>query len=117
VKLEHLRWYAGKLAPRKYGAMKPVEAGGGGAGHSVLHVYAKKYVTGEGDDEGRWSEEPARRLYSMIPVGEGKRGGERLPAPAAVREPASTQGPDATWEARGGSVEAEYEDEEDDCWG
>src|SRR5258706_377751 len=24
VKLEHLRWYAGKLAPRKYGALTPV---------------------------------------------------------------------------------------------
>ena len=28
VKLEHLRWYAGKLAPRKYGALKTVEAEG-----------------------------------------------------------------------------------------
>jgi hypothetical protein len=37
VKLEHLRWYAGKLAPRKYGPMlgvraEGVEAGGQGAG-------------------------------------------------------------------------------------
>lgn len=116
VKLEHLRWYAGKLSPRKYGAMKPVEAGGG-AGHRVLHVYTKKFVMGQGDDDGRWSEEPAQHLYSMIPVGEGERGGERLPPPAAVREPASTRGPEATWEARGGAVEAEYEDEEDDYWG
>jgi hypothetical protein len=116
VKLEHLRWYAGKLAPRKYGAMKPVEAGGA-TGHSVLHVYTKNFVTAEEDGDGRWSDEPAQHLYSMIPAGEGERGGERLPAPAVVREPASTRGPGAMGEARGGAVEAEYEDEEDDYWG
>jgi hypothetical protein len=116
VKLEHLRWYAGKLSPRKYGAMRPVEAGGG-TGHDVTHVYVKKFVMGEGGEPGRWSDEPAEHLYSMIPVGDGERGGERLPAPAVVREPASTRGPDATWEARGGAVEAEVEDEEDDYWG
>ncbi|THD61519.1 MAG: hypothetical protein E8A49_11090 [Phenylobacterium sp.] len=127
VKLEHLRWYAAKLAPRKYGPMRPREVGGAdGGGHSVLHVYAKKFVTcgpggGDGPDgEGRWSAEPAQHLYSMIPAGErGGRGGERLPPPAAVREPASTRGPDATWAARGGAVEVERdgpEGEADDGW-
>jgi hypothetical protein len=123
VKLEHLRWYAGKLAPRKYGAFKaadPVKAR-----HQVMHVYTKNFVCSDDNDgSGRWSPEPAEHLYSMIPVGDGERGGEKLPAPDVVREPFTTQGPGATWEARGGAVEAEWEDEgqedagwENDYWG
>jgi hypothetical protein len=98
-----------------------------------MHVYTKRFTDGRApggsgggaDGEGRWSDEPARHLYSMIPEGEGPRGGERLPAPAVIREPASTQGPDARGEARGGAVELEYEetdakagapDEWDDYW-
>jgi terminase small subunit-like protein len=116
VKLEHLRWYAGKLAPKKYGPMKAVEPGAGG--HSVLNVYAKKFVmSDENGGAGRWSEEPAEHLYSMIPAGEGERGGERLPAPAVIREPESTRGADARGEPRGGAVEAEVENEKDDWWG
>jgi hypothetical protein len=115
VKLQHLRWYAGKLSPRKYGAMKPVD--GGKAGHSVLHVYTKKFICGEGDREGRWSDEPATHVSSSIPTDDPLRGGEALPAPLVIREPASTWGPDATGEARGGMVEAEEEFEEGDYWG
>jgi hypothetical protein len=122
VKLEHLRWYAGKLAPRKYGAMKAVDPVK--ARHQVMHVYTKNFTCGSDGEPGRWSEEPAEHLYSMIPVGDGERGGERLPAPDVVREPFTTQGPGATGAARGGAVEVEFEDEgeedagwEDDYWG
>ncbi|MGZ6049316.1 MAG: terminase small subunit-like protein, partial [Phenylobacterium sp.] len=128
VKLEHLRWYAGKLSPKRYGPVRPRDAGKEGA-HAVMHVYAKRFTGpdeggGEGaGGEGRWSDEPARHLYSMIPEGDpSPRAGEALPPPAVVREPASTQGPDARGEARGGSVEVEFEDgagaddPEDDYW-
>jgi hypothetical protein len=80
---------------------------------TAMHVYTKRFSSSGGpDDEGRWSEEPAQHLYSMSPAGDGPRGGERLPAPAAIREPASTQGPDARGEARGGAIEVEYEETE-----
>lgn len=117
VKLEHLRWYAGKLSPKKYGPMKAADPGKGG--HSVLNVYAKKFVmSDENGGSGRWSEEPAEHLYSMIPAGEAERGGERLPAPSAILEPETTRGPGATHAARGGAVEAEWEDDgKDDYWG
>jgi hypothetical protein len=120
VKLEQLRWYAGKLSPRKYGAIKAADPVA--ERHRVLHVYTKRFTCGTGDDgdagPGRWSEEPAEHLYSMIPVDDPDRGGERLPAPDVVREPFTTQGPGATGAARGGAVEAEWEDEgEEDYWG
>jgi len=88
-----------------------------------MHVYTKRFFCGEGDEEGRWSDQPAKHLYSMIPDGDGPRGGEALPAPAVIREPASTQGPGARGEARGGAVEVEFdepeggaEDDWDDYW-
>jgi hypothetical protein len=115
VKLQHLRWYAGKLSPRKYGAMKPVEFGKGGA--SVLHVYTKKFICGPDDGDGRWSDEPAQHVRSAISTDDAG-GYEALPAPSAIREPESTWGPNATGEARGGMVEAEEEtDGDDDYWG
>lgn len=127
VRLGQLRWHVGKLAPKKYGAIKPVEAGGG-AGPPALHVYTKRFVLPTAEEEaqgqrGRWSEAPAEHLYSMVQVGKHARSGERLPPPDVVREPASTQGPDARGEARGGAVEAELDDpgegwaaEPDDYW-
>ncbi|MBS0360717.1 MAG: hypothetical protein JSR98_05015 [Proteobacteria bacterium] len=77
----------------------------------MLHVYTKKFVCG-GDNEasGRWCAEPARHLYSMAPGGDkSPMAGERLPAPAVIREPESTWGPDGLGEARGGAVEVEEE--------
>jgi hypothetical protein len=123
VKLEHLRWYAGKLAPKKYGAIKAADPAAGR--HQVMHVYTKRFTCNDDNEgSGRWSDEPAKHLYSMIPVGEGERGGEPLPPPSVVREPFTTQGPNATGHARGGGVEVEFEDEgeadggwEDDYWG
>ncbi|HLZ74836.1 hypothetical protein [Phenylobacterium sp.] len=124
VMLEHLRWYAGKLSPKRYGPVRPRDAGKEG-GHTVMHVYTKRFSTSGGPDgEGRWSDEPARHLYSMIPEGDpSPRAGEALPPPAVVREPASTQGPDARGEARGGMIEVEYDppeggadEPEDDFW-
>jgi hypothetical protein len=121
--IDHLRWYAGKLSPRKYGPVRPRDLGKD-AGHSVMHVYAKRFTDGGADGEGRWSDEPARHLYSMIPEGDGPRGGEALPPPAAVRQPGSTPGADARAE-RGASIEVEFEeteaeagaqDEWDDYW-
>jgi hypothetical protein len=49
VKLEHLRWYAGKLSPRKYGALKGVEpegleAAGRGAPAPRLQVNVTEFV-------------------------------------------------------------------------
>jgi hypothetical protein len=110
VKLEQLRWYAGKLSPRKYGPLKPADPKA--ERRQVMHVYTKNFTCGPRDDDpGRWSEEPAQHLYSMIPTDDPERGGERLPPPDVIREPFTTQGPGATWAARGGAVEAEWEDE------
>lgn len=113
VQLWHLRWHVGKLAPKKYGAIKPVDVSAA-AGPPALHVYTKKFVMGDQDEPGRWSEEPAQHLYSMVPVSDKARGGEPLPPPAAIREPRSTWGPNATGEPRGGAVECESDDEDDD---
>jgi hypothetical protein len=107
VKLEQLRWYAGKLSPRKYGPLKaadPVRER-----HKVLHVYTKRFTCNdENDGSGRWSDEPARHLYSMISADDpSERAGEMLPPPAVIREPFTTQGPGATGGARrvgGGGV-------------
>jgi hypothetical protein len=113
VKLEHLRWYAGKLAPRRYGALKAMEADLGGAARGkVLHVYTKKFGGDENDGEGRWREAPARHVSSSMETPDGE--WVSLPPPAAVREPRSTWGPDARGEARGGAIEVE--DEADDYW-
>ena len=46
VQLSHLRWHAGKMAPRKYGPLRAMEAEG--RQHDALHVYTKKFVTGPG---------------------------------------------------------------------
>jgi len=117
VKLEQLRWYAGKLAPRKYGVLKPSEPARP-AGEGAIHVYMKKFmINGDDNEPGRWSEEPAEHRYSMIahPNKDG-RAGEPLPPPAVIREPRSTQGPNATFAPNGGSVEAERDCEDDDYW-
>ncbi len=121
VKLGQLRWHVGKLAPKKYGALKPF-APPTPDPERVLHVYTKNYVLGSGGEPGRWSEEPARHLYSMVRRDGRGGGGEPLAPPAVVREPAATQGPDADWQARGGAVEAEFEGDgedsgDDGLWG
>ena len=89
VQLTHLRWEAGRLAPRKYGAIRPVEApeeGGGG-----LNVYLKTFVLDRSGGPARDSGEPPELLYSMTPAqmrGEFK-DGERHPGTVAweAREP------------------------------
>jgi len=115
VQLWHLRWHVAKLAPKKYGAIKPVDVSAQ-APPRAMHVYTKTFCSGEDGEPGRWSDEPSKHLYSMVPVGEKVRGGEPLPPPEVIREPRSTWGPNATGEARGGAVECETDDEDDDDW-
>lgn len=122
VQLAHLRWHTGKLAPKTYGAQKAVDVTARTEG--ALHTYVKKFVMGTGDEPGRWSEEPAVHLSSMVPVDDkGPNAGAPLPPPEAVREPRSCQGPNPTFEPRGGAVEAEFDGEDgledgadDDDW-
>jgi hypothetical protein len=58
------------------------------------------------------SDESAEHPRSAVSTDDG--GYEAPPPPRVIREPASTWGPDATGEARGGMVEAEEEFEADD---
>jgi hypothetical protein len=74
VQLAHLRWEAGRLAPRKYGAIRPVEAPAedmsgdlGEARGGGLNVYVKKFILDPSGGPGRESDEPAELLYSMTP--------------------------------------------------
>lgn len=115
VRLGQLRWHVGKLEPKKYGPQKafappPPDP------ERALHVYLKNFIMGSDGQPGRWSEEPAKHLYSMVRRDGQDRGGEPLPPPEKIREPASTRGPDATWGPRGGAVEAEYEGEDEAEW-
>ncbi|HEX4710092.1 hypothetical protein [Phenylobacterium sp.] len=43
VQLSHLRWYAGKLSPKKYGLHKPTDTAAR-AGGETTHVYVKRFV-------------------------------------------------------------------------
>jgi hypothetical protein len=91
VRLAQLRWHVSKLAPKKYGAIKPVEAATEEAGGGGLQVYLKNFILDRGDGPARESEEPAELLYSMTPAqmrGDFK-DGEPHPANVAweAREP------------------------------
>lgn len=119
VQLAHLRWHTGKLGPKTYGPHKAADATP--ASREVLHVYTKKFVCGPGREPGQWSEEPPEHLYSMVSTGDkGPDAGMPLPPPDVLREPKTCQGPNPSRRARGGAVEAEYEDEGaeglDDFW-
>lgn len=118
VKLGHLRWHTGKIAPKTYGNLKPADPKVDR--RKVLHVYTKRFVLpAKGPDgrvapgaEGHWSEEPAKHLYSMVSIASPQDPGMKLPPPAVVREPKSCH-PGGDRRARGGAVEAEEEEVED----
>jgi hypothetical protein len=88
VRLEHLRWYAGKLAPTKYGTFKATEppadseaADGLGAdgGGPVTNVYLKTWVIDPEGGPSRESDRPAELLYSA-------QAGATRDAPAVVTD-------------------------------
>lgn len=117
VQLRQLRWQVGRMAPKKYG---PLKAADPARAPSVLNVWSKQYVLPTAEEaaaggQGRWSEAPSEHLYSMVPVDDpSPMAGMRLPAPEVAAEPASCRGEGATFEARGGAIEAEAEV---DYWG
>ena len=122
VKLRHLRWHVGKLAPKKYGTLKPQEPGQaqGGEPAELVHVYLKRYVARDDaaappSERGRWSEEPAEHVSSSIGVGKkGFRAWTPAPGPQTVREPLSCQGPNPTRALGGSRIEVEEETPGDD---
>jgi hypothetical protein len=88
VQLTHLRWQAGKLAPKKFGPHRPMEApadpmleSGGG-----LTVVLKRFVL-DGTPGGRESDEPEELLYRLTPA--------QIAGKIEGRHPAT-----AAWEAR-----------------
>ena len=120
VKLRHLRWFVGKLSPKKYGPQKAVAPA---QQPSEMNVWTKNYILPTAEESaagqsGRWSQEPSVHAYSMVPVDDPTpAAGMALPKPAYVREPATCRGPDATYAPRGGAIEVEVEgEEEDDYW-
>lgn len=119
VKLRHLRWHVGKMAPKKYGTLKAQDPNGGREGpQTVIHTWVKKYVYATPEEaargeSGRWSEEPSVHLDSMVSVGDpSPLAGAKLPPPDVVREPATCRGPNPTRAPAGGAVECEVEDAE-----
>lgn len=92
VRLGHLRWHAGKLAPRRFGTLKATEpaggeAGGGGAGGGVTNVYMRTFRI----DPITWESRPDERREPELLYSVAADGTVSKPAPDPEVEAAKAQ--------------------------
>lgn len=97
VKLKHLRWHAGKLSPRKYGALKPVDPAPphDEDDRNNLTVVVKNFVYDHPEDESG----AEKVLYTM----------KRIPQTPAARRDAELARAEQRAEARAAAVREQAE--------